>query len=80
MRENGAGSPVLFFLADLGTLEPRGLRSSVAGIQILLFADLRVRWRAGVRTRVFLHAGAQGAVLEHGCLTSRILVFLPLDP
>ena len=30
MREKGAGSPFLFFLIDLGTLERRGSRLSMA--------------------------------------------------
>ena len=49
MREKGAGSPFYFFLADLGRLERRGSHSSVAGFQILPFADLRERWSAGAR-------------------------------
>ena len=65
-RENGAGSPVFIFLADLGTLERRGSRLNVAELQILPFADLKARWSAESLARACLHAGAQGAALRCG--------------
>ena len=54
MRKNGAGSLVFIFLADLGTLEHKGLRSKVARFHILHFAGLRARWSAGARARAWL--------------------------
>ena len=67
VSERFLGLEALFFifLTNLGTLEGRGPRSSVARFQILPFAVLGAR-------------GAQGRELEHGSQTSRILVFLLL--
>ena len=74
----GLEAPFYFFLVDLSTLECRGLRSSMAWFLILPFVDFGACWSTGARARACLHAGAQGAALERGFLTSRILISLLL--